>query len=215
MITKAWVWRVALIGVAGILIPACKATPSAAVLLMDSFNGTFPGTAWATGGTGSAVKDTLIGFDPPSLRLSGTGGQTVTADTTATFNAAAMTFSVHMAADTAAGTDVGVGSIIIKDTFGEVASANWDAGPGGLLTLKILGVGNVQVAAPAADLIFHRLIFKVLANGTSTWTLDNGASLITAPFAAVSPVTVELSATYPAGTGFALFYFDNVNVTSP
>src|SRR6185503_3815501 len=119
MIMRAWSWRLAAVGVAALLIPACKSTPVASVLLMDTFNGSNLSTNWTIGGTGSAVRDTLNGFqDTTSLRLSGTAGQAPTADSKATFNAAAMTFSVHMAADTAAGTDVGVGSIIIKDNFG-------------------------------------------------------------------------------------------------
>src|SRR4030095_1958809 len=94
MITKTWAWRMALIGIAGILIPACKATPAPAVLFMDVFNGTFPGTAWTVGGTGGAVKDTLHGVSDPvsSLRLSGSGGQSVTADTTAALHRAGLTF---------------------------------------------------------------------------------------------------------------------------
>jgi hypothetical protein len=97
-----------------------------------------------------------------------------------------------------------------------VASASWNVASGGTLTLKVGGVGDLMIAAPAADLLFHRLVFTLTAGGRGTWTLDNGPVLhsdsgLTPAF----PLTLELGATYPAGTGFALFYFDNVVVTSP
>jgi hypothetical protein len=216
MIAKAWVRRLAVIGIAAALGPACKGSASSAVLFLEIFSGMFPGTNWTTTGTGTAAKDATEGFpDPDSLKLSGTAGQDISAETQSGFNALAMTFSVHMAADTALGTDVGTGIIRINDNLGEVASASWDTATGNL-TLKVLGAVDVVVAAPAEDLTFHRIVLKVASDGTTTWTLDNGAALMTAAaFPSVSAVTLELSATYPAGPGFALFYFDNINVTSP
>jgi hypothetical protein len=225
MMTRAWARRLAAMLIAGLLIPACKDADSASILFMDQFNGVFPGTAWtpATTGSATAVRDVAngAGTSPPfaSLRMSASAGtSSVTAETTASFNAPSTTFSVHMAADTSAGTDVGTGSIVIRDNSASViASASWNVAGGGTLTLKIGSVAaDVQIAAPAADLLFHRLVFTLTAGDRGTWTLDNGAVLhsdsgLTPAF----PLTLELGATYPAGTGFALFYFDNVTVTAP
>jgi hypothetical protein len=225
MMTRAWAWRFAAIAIAGLLIPACRAADSGTILFMDQFNGAFPGTAWTTAqtGSGTVVRDVANGVEsnPPftSLRMSSSAGtSSVTAETTTSFNSPSAVFSVHMAADTSAGTDVGTGSIVVRDNSAAViASASWNVASGGTLTLKIGGVvADVQVAAPAADLVFHRLVFTLTAGDRGAWTLDNGAVLhsdtgLTPTF----PLTLELGATYPAGTGFALFYFDNVAVTSP
>jgi len=221
MITKAWAWRAAMIGAAAFLIPACSDTTSG-FLLNEQFNGTFPGTAWTLAGSAAAVKDLSIGTGsppkPPSLRMSSVAApDSVTATSTTLLNADAVTVAVSIAADTTLGTDVGTGSIVIKDSFATViGSATWNAATGGLLTFKIDGVTDFSIAAPAPDLAFHRLVFRLTGGGNASWTLDNGVPLHTAngltPFL---PLTLELGATYPAGTGFALFYFDNVNVTSP
>jgi hypothetical protein len=138
----------------------------------------------------------------------------VTAETVGTFDVPNMTFSVHMAADTAAGTDQGIGTIKLLDFLSAtVASASWNEATN-LLTLTILGATDVSIASPASDLLFHRLVFKI-AGGTATWSIDNGAPLLTQGGFAPGPLTLELGATYAGGTAWALFYFDNVHVTSP
>jgi len=216
MIMKAWAWRLAVVGVAAAVIPACKATPTAAVLLMDTFNNPVLTTNWTLGGTGSVVRDTGNGFtDTTSLRMSGTVTQNATATSKTTFNVTAVTFSVHMAADTGGAAGVGVGKITINDNVGEVASASWDVSGAGTLTLSILGTA-VPVASPPSDLSFHRIVFKATSNGNASWSLDNGSPLMSSnSFGVVLPLTLDLSATYPASGTPAPFYFDNVNVTSP
>ena len=219
--TRAWAARTVLMGIAALMLPACKDADSPSILFLETFDGVFPGTRWsvpAATGTATAVKDVLNGSpDPGSLRMTATStGSSITTETTTTFPTAALSFSVHMAADPAPPGGEGIGTIKILDgSAATVASASWSE-PTGNLTLTIFGAAlDVTIAAPAADLSFHRLKFTIAGNGSANWTLDNGTPLMTHGSSLAGPYTVELGASYPAGTAFAQFYFDNVNVTSP
>lgn len=217
MITRAWTSRLAAMAFAVLLLPACKATKTPTVLLFEQF-GTFPGTNWTTPaptGSATAVKDVLNGHtDPPSLRMTASStGSSVTTETTASFNAPSVSFAVHMAADTAGGSD-GIGTITIRDVVAaSVASVTWNETTN-ILTLTI-GATSVPIATPSAMLVFHRLLFSVTGGGTATWTLDNGVPLVTVQNFPAGPLTLELGASFPSGTSWASFYFDNVNITSP
>lgn len=221
MMTRAWAWRFAAVMIAGLLIPACKDAGVPAVLFLDTFNGAYPGTNWSPSATGSAtaVKDVTngVGSIPPFESLvmtSSAAASSVTAETTSSFNPAAVTFSVMMAADTASGSD-GIGTITIRDFISDpVASVSWNETTN-VLTLTIFGATNQTIATPAANLSFHKFDFSVTANGKATWRMDNGAPLITAQNFPPGPWTVELGGSFPTGTTWASFYFDNVTVTTP
>src|SRR5688572_12290431 len=196
MMMRVWALRTVLMGIAALILPACKDADSPSILFLETFDGVFPGTRWTTPaptGTASAVKDVLNGSpDPGSLRMTATStGSSITTESTSTFPTAALSFSVHMAADTPVAGDAGIGTIKILDSFAAtVASASWDE-PTGNLTLTIDGATDVTIAAPAADLTFHRLKFSIAGNGSANWTLDNGVPVMTHGSTLAGPYTIE------------------------
>lgn len=221
MTTKAWAGRLAATAIAALLIPACKDAGVPVTLFLETFNGAYPGTSWSPSVTGSAtaVKDVTngVGSTPPFASLVMTASaapSSVATETTASFNPAAMTVSVAMAADTATGND-GIGTITIRDfSSASVASVSWNETTN-VVTLTIFGATNATIATPAANLKFHKFTFSVNASGKATWSMDNGSILMSAVNFPPGPWTVELGGSFPAGTSWASFYFDNVTVTTP
>ena len=221
MMTKAWAWRLAAMSVAAILIPACKGSDVPATLFLDTFTGAYPGTNWveaAPTGTAAVVKDVTngVGTTPPfaCVRINASSASSaITTETASTFNAAAATFVVYMAADTGTGTD-GIGTVKILDVVATtVASLTWNKTTNNLTVT--IGLSNFTIAAPAANLKFHKFAFSITAGGNGSWTMDNGSPLLTATGLAPGPWSVELGGSFPGGTSWASFFFDNVTVTTP
>jgi hypothetical protein len=222
MTTKTWARRLAATAVAALLIPACKSSKVPDTLFLDTFDGAYPGTNWvqaAPTGSAIAVKDVThgVGTTPPFESLAMTASSVssaITTETASSFNPSAVTFSIQMAADTASGAD-GIGTITIRDSIDTaVASVSWNETTSGL-TFTIFGATNQTFLTPTADLTFHKLTFSITGSGQATWTMDNGAALMTATNVVPGPWTVELGASFPSGTSWATFYFDNVTVTTP
>jgi hypothetical protein len=223
MTTNPWMRRLAATAVAALLIPACKSAGVPDTLFLDTFVNAYPGTNWveaAPTGTAIAVKDVThgVGTTPPFESLAMTASSvssSITTQTASSFNPAAVTFSVEMAADTASGAD-GIGTITIRNTItGPVASVTWNRTTSDL-KLTIFGTSDQHYLTPTADLTFHRFTFSATAGGPATWTMDNGSPLISvATNFPAGPWAVELGSSFPTGTSWATFYFDNVTVTSP
>lgn len=210
--------RLGALALVALVLPACGSTKSAGqTLFIDSFDSVFPSADWtaATTGSATAAKDTGTGFPLPSLKMTaGAAVGTAKATMTTSFNNPSVTFSVTMADLSAAMTDVGTGTItIFNATPASVAFASWD-NTTGKITFHINGAVDVQSIAFPADGSFHRIQFIVSASGSASWSLDNGAALMTQPLAA-GMLTLELGAVFGAGSARPSFYFDNVVVSSP
>jgi hypothetical protein len=114
----------------------------------------------------------------------------------------------------AAMTDAGTGTITIFDSTPAVlASASWD-NTTGRITFHIVGGVDVLSSVLPADGSFHRIVFSVSAAGVGAWSVDNGPALVNQAVAA-GMLTLELGATFGAGTAWPSFFFDNIAVTSP
>jgi hypothetical protein len=215
--TRANLWRLAILALAGALLPACgKGIRVSPMLLLEGFNGTFPGTTWTLpAGAASVQLDTGNGSPAPSLKMSTTTAATsASTDTTSSFNNPSLTVSVQVAILSTTPALEGTATISILDTAPAViASAAWNNATG-QVTLTITGQPPVVVTSPAADGSFHRVVFNVTSGGVGTWTIDNGAALVTQ---AVAPglLTVRLGATFGAGTSWPEIFYDNVSVSSP
>jgi len=214
---RANLGRMALALLLGALIPACdKDIHVAPLLLSEGFNGTFPGTAWTNPtGAATAALDTGTGSPAPSLKMSTAAATSaVSTDTTSSFNNPNLTVSVQAAVLSTTPSLAGIATISILDASPAViASAAWDNATGNL-TFTITGAAPVVVAAPAADGSFHRFVFNVSSGGVGTWTLDNGAAIVSQ---AVAPgaLKVRLSSAFGAGTSWPDIFFDNVVVSTP
>jgi hypothetical protein len=220
MITKTWAWRIAAIAVAAMLIPACsKGIQAAGFLMLEGF-GVFPGTNWTGPSTTNGATAALGGVGSPAPALEMGVGTTLpsTASTTTTlaFNNPNVTISVHMASLALAAGDTGVGTISILDsTPAVIATASWNT-TSDLLTLHInLGTADVTVPLTADGTTFHRIVFNVDSAGTASWSVDNAAPVVTRALFPAGMLKVQLDAAWTTGTTFAVFRFDNVNVTSP
>jgi hypothetical protein len=222
MTTNIWARRLAAIAVAALVIPACKSADVPQTLFLDTFVGTYPGTNWVEAApTGSAVvlKDVThgVGTTPPfeSLAITSSAAtSSIKTKTASSFNPAAVTFSIQMAADTASGSN-GIGTITIRDFIDDaVASVSWNETTNNL-KFSIFGATDKSYLTPTANLTFHKFNFSIDASGNATWTMDNGAALMTGTNLLPGPWTVELGGSFPDGTSWATFYFDNVTVTTP
>jgi len=187
---------------------------SPAPLFADSFAGAFPGTAW-TGPTltGSAV----VAYDPGTTALKmSTTAATATASTTTTmaFTSPPVTITMNIADVSGATSQLGTGTVTIIDaTPAVVASAAWDNATG-KITFHIAGAVDALSAVIPADGVFHHLVFSVNSSGSSYWSLDGAAAVVTQTIPAAT-LKLQLSATFGAGAAWPAFFFDNVAVTSP
>lgn len=214
-------WRLGAAMLAAALIPACSSNniKVAPALLTEGFNGSFPGTAWtapAVTGTPAVALDSGSGLPAPSLKMSTTTATaTASTDTTMAFNNPSLTISVHMADLSGGATELGTGTVsILNATPTVVASATWDNATG-MITFHING-GAADSTVPADRAgTFHRLVFNVSSTRTATWSVDNGAALVTQASFPAGMLKVRLGATFGTGTAWPAFFFDNVNVTSP
>jgi hypothetical protein len=212
-------WKIAMIAIAGLILPACgKGTTVPAALFTEGFNGPFPGTSWtAPTGSATAAKDGSNGFPAASLKMTTTTASTsVRTDSFLGFSTPDLTISVHMAASSGGATELGTGTVSIVNTVGPtvVATATWDNATN-KVTFHIDGGAADAQATVTRDLTFYRLVFNVNSAGTATWSFNNGAPLVTQPLFPTSTVFVRLGADFATGTAWPLFFFDNVNVTSP
>jgi len=217
MRTKTWVLRMALIGVVGLLKPACNEPGAPVSLFLETWDGGFPGTSWGNGGSGSAnnVWDPLKGNPAPSLRLeSGSGSGSVVAMVAVQFDGPSLTGALDMAAEGSAA-DQGVGIIRIKDqSDNQIAYALWDV-QANLLTFTIMGATDVSIAPPSSFPVFHRFVFKITSGGSASWSVDNGAAVMTHSGISFSQLKLDLVGSFTGLGPWANFYFDNVSVTSP
>lgn len=212
--------RIGLVALAGLLLPACgnelKTSPN---LFSEGFNGSFPGTSWTspTNTLSPTVEiDGANGFPAPSLKITtATPGAASRTQTTASFDNPNLTISVQIAAQSGGATEIGTGTVaILNATPTTVAFASWNNATG-LITFHINGGAVDQTFAVTADTTFHLLTFHVDVLGTATWSIDNGAALVTQPSFPAGMLKVELGATFGAGTAWPSFFFDNINVTQP
>lgn len=212
-----WWWQLGVLAILAVLSPACGGGGSkkiAAPLFQDSFVGAFPGTNWtAPVITGSATA--AIDLATGSLKMTTTAATaSVKTTTTMAFNNPTVTFSVTMADLSAAMTELGTGTItIFNATPVSIAFAAWDNATG-KITFHINGAMDVLSGVIPANGNFHRIVFSVNAAGTATWTLDNGAALVSQAIPA-GMLKLELGATFGTGSAWPSFFFDNVVVTSP
>lgn len=210
--------RWVLLAIAVAIVPACRGDKFvAASLFTEQFNGSFPGTSWtALTGTATAALDGTAGNPAPSLKMSTTtAASSVQTETTASFSNPSLTLSVHMANLAASAAEAGTGTIsILNATPAVVASASWN-NVTGQITFTISGATDAVVTAPARDGNFHRIVFNVSSAGTATWSLDNGALVITRLAFPSGMLKVRLDASFGAGTAWPSFFYDFVNVTSP
>lgn len=216
-----WWWQLWVLAILAVLSPACGGGGSKKIappLFQDSFGGVFPGTSWtapAITGSATAAIDPAAGFPMPSLKMT-TIAATASVKTTTTmaFNNPMVTFSVTMADLSAAMTELGTGTItIFNATPASIAFASWDNATG-KITFHINGATDVLSGVIPANGNFHRIVFSVNAAGTATWTLDNGAALVSQAIPA-GMLKLELGATFGTGSAWPSFFFDNVIVTSP
>lgn len=205
---------------AAFLLPACsRGLKVNAGLLVEGFNGTFPGTAWTapvvTGAATTAI-DSAVGFPAPSLKMTTTvATASVRSESVAAFNNPNLTVSVHLETQTGGTTEIGTGTVSILDaTPAVVAFASWNNAMD-QITFHINGGAADQTVAVTPNSMFHRLVFNVNSSGTATWSFDNGAPLVTQAAFPAGMLKVELGATFGAGTAWPSFFFDNINVTSP
>lgn len=212
--------RAAVAVLAVLLLPACgkgiRVSPS---LFSEGFNGAFPGTAWTavstTGAAPAVTLDGATGFPAPSLEMT-TAAPTGTArtETVTAFSNPNLTVSVHMAAQSAAATELGTARVAILDaTPAVVATATWDNATN-LITFQILGSATPS-AVVTRDSTFYRVVFNVNSAGTATWSFNGGAPVVTQAAFPAGMLKVELSSSFGAGAAWPFFFFDNVNVTSP
>jgi hypothetical protein len=204
---------------AAAVIPACSGGKRVApTLFSEGFDAGFPSTNWSAPvvtGSATAAVDGANGFPAPSLKMSTTAATaTVKTDTLSSFNNPSVTFSLTMATLSGGTTQLGSGSVSILDATPAVAaSASWDNATG-LVTFHI--VGATDATAPlASDGNFHRFVFSVGSTGTASWSLDNGAPMVTKAAFPGGLLKIELSALFGAGTAWPSFFFDNVVVTTP
>lgn len=219
-----WTTRAGTLALLGLLLPACSSstTSTSTQLLADGFNGGFPGTTWTMAtltGSATAGISSTTGFPAPSLEMTATAASSSAQTATIlAFRNPSLTISVAMADLSATpSTDTGTGTVSILDsTMTAVATATWvTTSSGGTLTFHIKGgTADVPVAVND-DGTFHRVFFSVNSSGVASWDIDLGGPLVTASAFPGGNLTVELSASFPGGTTWPKFFFDNVDITSP
>jgi hypothetical protein len=213
-----------LLALAALAIPACGGDGggggggSSQTLFKEDFSGAFPGTAWTapfSTAAGTSVQIDNSGGDA-TLRMTTTADPAfVGTTTTMEFNSRPMTVSVQISAT---GSGEGSGGIAILDHLGaSVAAAEWHAATPSALTFRILSTTNPSpIAVPLADSGFHRFTFSVDDAGEATWKID-GTTVMTVSGFPDDLVRVQLydNISSTSASSFALFRFDNVEVTAP
>lgn len=188
----------------------------APALLIDGFNGTFPGPNWTPAATsGSGVAPTIVasGNPAPSLQFaSAAANGASTTTTTASFRNPGVSLSVQEAVTTATPALQGSSTITIQSTASVLATAVWDNSTG-LVTFMISGIASGTTAV-ASDGSFHTFKFSVDAGGNGTWYLDGAVKWTQAAFPA-GMIQMKLSAVFGPGAAWPVFRFDNVAVTNP
>lgn len=212
--------RILLTVVAAVLVPACsRGLKFNSGLLLEGFNGGFPGVAWiapVVTGSATATVDSGTGFPAPSLRMTTTAATaTVRTETISAFNNPNLTISVHMETLTGGTSELGSGRITILDaTPAAVAFASWNNAMD-QITFHINGGAADQTIAVTPNTMFHRIVFNVNSSGVASWSFDNGAPLVSQGAFPPGLLKLELAATFGAGTAWPSFLFDNITVTSP
>lgn len=188
-----------------------------APLLAEGFNNTFPGANWTVPATtGSGTSTQIVNTGDPVLTFSTTGTLASSSQTTtlASFNNPNLTIAVQEAVATATPGLAGVSTISIVDgSNAVVGTAAWDNATG-TVSFTIAGLPAPSTAALPSDGSFHTFKFNVDTAGTATWTLDGATKQTTINFPA-GMVKLRLSASFPAGSAWPSFSFDNISVTSP
>lgn len=212
-------WKIALLGLFALLIPACGGDQTvSAPLFQETFSGTFPGTAWTavtSTGSGTAAISASVGNPQPALNFKTTAAtSTASTSTVSAFAAPGVTFTVQEGVTTASAGLKGTGTISIVDsTPAVVAFVTWDPEVG-QITYSILGSAIAPVASPAADGAFHVFRFNVDSAGNATWSRD-GLGQATHPSFPAGNLTLRLSATFGTGTAWPEFNFDNITISNP
>jgi hypothetical protein len=213
-----------LLALAALAIPACGGGGDGGggsktqTLFKEDFSGAFPGTAWTapfSTAAGTSVQIDNSGGDA-TLRMTTTADPAfVGTTTTMEFNSRPMTVQVKVSAT---GDGEGSGGIAILDHLGaSVAAAEWHAATPSGLTFRILSTTNpTPIAVPLANSGFHTFTFSVNASGEATWKLD-GTTVMTESGFPDDLVRVQLydNVSSTSASSFALFRFDDVEVTSP
>jgi hypothetical protein len=186
-----------------------------APLLTEGFNNTFPGANWTAPTTGPGTSTQIVNTGDPVLTFSTTGPAASASETTtlASFNNPNLTIAVQEAVNSATPGLAGNSTISILDaTPAVVATAVWDNATG-MVTFAIPGTAGATRTLPS-DGTFHTFKFTVDAGGNASWALD-GATTLTKPAFAAGMLKLRLSASFPAGSAWPSFSFDNVSATSP
>lgn len=212
-----------LLALAALAIPACGGGGDGGggksqTLFKEDFAGAFPGTAWTapfSTASGTSVQIDNSGGDA-TLRMTTTADPAFVGTTTTTeFNSRPMTVTVRISAT---GDGEGSGGVAILDHLGaSVAAAEWHAATPSALTFRILSTTNPNpVPVPLAGSGFHTFTFSVDASGEATWKID-GTKVMTEGGFPDDLVRVQLydNVSSTSASSFALFRFDDVEVTSP
>jgi len=187
-----------------------------APLLTEGFNNTFPGANWTVPTTGPGTSTQIVNTGNPVLTFSTTGPGASSSQTTtlASFNNPNLTIAVQEAVTTATPALAGVSTISIVDGSNMVVgTAAWDNATG-TVSFTIANLPAPSTAALPSDGSFHTFKFQVDSGGTATWTLDGATKQTTLNFPA-GMLKLRLSASFPAGSAWPAFSFDNIWVTSP
>ena len=197
---------------------ACGGNQSVgAPLLTEGFNATFPGANWTVPATtGSGTSTQIVNTGNPVLAFSTTGPVASSSQTTTlgSFNNPNLTIAVQEAVTTATPGLAGVSTISIVDGSNAVqATAAWDNATG-TVSFTIAGLPGPSTATLPSDGSFHTFRFSVDSGGTATWMLDGATKQTTLNFPA-GMLKLRLSASFPAGSAWPVFSFDNISVTSP
>jgi hypothetical protein len=197
---------------------ACSGDRSVgAPLLTEGFNSTFPGTNWTVPTTtGSGTSTAIVNTGDPALTFSTTGPTASSSSTTTlgSFNNPNLTIVVQEAVTTATPGLAGVSTIAIVDGSNAVqATAAWD-NASGTVSFTIATLPGPLTATLPSDGSFHTFKFSVDSAGTATWILDGATKQTTLNFPA-GMLKLRLSASFPAGSAWPVFSFDNISVTSP
>jgi hypothetical protein len=187
-------------------------------LFEETFDGAFPGTSWSAPfsvGSGTSIQIASTGGDPALEMTTTSDPSFVGTTTTDEFSSRPMTVSVRMAAT---GSGEGSGGIAILDHLGAaVAAAEWHAATPSALTFRIENETNPSpVAVPLAGSGFHTFTFTVTASGEASWSLD-GTVVMTRGGFPNDLVRVQLydNISTALATDFAVFMFDDLQITSP
>jgi hypothetical protein len=210
--------RLALFPALVLIVSACTGGRSVgAPLLTEGFNSTFPGANWTVPmTTGSGTSTQIVNTGNPVLTFSTTGPLASSSETTtlASFNNPNLTIAVQEAVSSATPSLAGISTISIVDgTNAVVATAAWDNATGAV-AFTITGTPAGATSVLPSDGSFHTFKFSVDSTSAARWALDGGAKQVKAAFP-TGMMKLRLSASFPAGSAWPSFSFDNISVTSP